>query len=198
MEVGREGGGLGRVAIPGRVVTRIMSEPYQLACLRVVGWPVEETLGRVHGLLKSNDIRLDSDSLLVLHDSGVVEPEPEHVNEDDEEDVLRRLVMWPTLGTVDLCGSEGMVSVSYLGWREDPGLQCVLISAMERAVDRTGSVPRYQALGRSLHETLVADRTVMRWGLEMSGFGWQEEVERIAGGQFVGEYELLDLRRTLR
>ncbi|MBA3338801.1 MAG: hypothetical protein H0T54_03470 [Geodermatophilaceae bacterium] len=170
-----------------------MSEPYQLAALQPDGLPARDAVARVHRLLEDWSIQVAEDSLLVLHDTADQEPEVEPVSDADQ--ALRRIVEWPALGTLDYGGPEGMVTVSYLGGSASIGLQGVLISAQERSVDRTNSVSRYQRLGAALHEELPARRTVMRWGLEMHGFRWQDELERLGRGDIVGSYPLLDLRR---
>jgi hypothetical protein len=169
-----------------------MSEPYQLAALRPDGLQSTHAIPRIHGLLEQWGIRIAEDSLLYLHDTTDHEPDVEPVL--DPVDALQRLMTWPTLGTLDYAGPEGIVTVSYLGASGSEGLKGVLISAMDRSVDRSNSLVRYQHLGAALHELLSARRTVMRWGLEMHGFRWEEEVERLWHGVFKGSYPLLDLR----
>jgi hypothetical protein len=171
-----------------------VSEPYQLAALQPDGLPPRDAVPRVHRLLEGWSIQVADDSLLSLHDTADQEPEVEPVSDADE--ALSRIVEWPTLGTLDYGGPEGIVTVSYLGGPDPIGLQAVLISAQERSVDRTDSVSRYQRLGAALHEELPARRTIMRWGLEMHGFRWQDEIERLRRGDIEASYPLLDLRRT--
>lgn len=169
-----------------------MSEPYQLAALQPNALLPAEAIPRVHKLLAEYGIQIADDSLLNLHDTADhetdVEPAP------DADAALRRIIDWPTLGTLDYGGPEGIVTVSYLGGAASGGLQAVLVSAQQRAVDRTNSVPRYQWLGTALHETLPARRTVMQWGLVMHGFRWPEEIDRLRRREFEGSYPLLDLR----
>jgi len=168
-----------------------MSEPYQIAALQPDGLPSDEAIPRVHQLLNRWGIHIAPDSRLNLHDTPDHQPEVEPVN--DAEHALQRLIAWPTLGTLDYAGPEGIVTVSYFGHSGSKGLKCVLISALDSSVDRTDSLERYQRLGSDLHEKLPAKRTVMRWGLEMHGFRWEEEIERLRQGLIVGSYPLLDL-----
>ena len=131
--------------------------------------------------------------MLSLHRNQGDEPDVEPVA--DAESAIKRIVQWPLLGTLDYAGPEGIVSISYLG-ESSIGLQCVMISAQQRSVDRTGSVVRYQELGAALHAELPAERTIMEWGLAAHGFRWMDEIERLRNGQFQGSYPLLDLRRA--
>ena len=108
----------------------------------------------MHALLERWGIQVAYDSVLALHDTADNEPEVESVSDADE--ALRRIVEWPTLGTLDYGGPEGIVTVSYLGGPAPNGLQVVMISAQERSVDRTDSVSRYQRLGAALHDELRA------------------------------------------
>ena len=169
-----------------------MSEPYQVASIRPTGLPPRAGVHEVHRLLRDWNVRIEGDSSFVLHEYGSEEPEVEPVT--DVDGTLDQVSDWPTLGTIDYAGPEGIVSVSYLG-EAGAGLQCVLISAQERSVERTNSIDRYQELGTALHDALRARRTVMRWGLEMHGFQWEQEVERLRRGVVEGSYPLLDLRR---
>ena len=89
-----------------------MSEPYQLAALQPDGLPPRDAVHRVHRLLARWGIEVADDSLLYLHDTADAEPEVESVSDPDE--ALRRIVEWPTLGTLDYGGPEGIVTVSYL------------------------------------------------------------------------------------
>lgn len=168
-----------------------MSEPYQIASLIPDGIPAADGIPLCHRVLREDGIIIDSDSLLILHDTDVDEPEPESIL--DEETTLQRLITWPTLGSIDYAGPEGMVTVSYLGLPGHPLLVCVLISALQRAVERTNSLPRYRNLATHLHSELEARRTIMEWGLEMKGFSPPEEIARLKRGEFLGEYSL-DLR----
>ena len=171
-----------------------MSEPYQLAALQPDALPPVEAIPRVHKLLADFGIRVAEDSLLYLHDTEDLETEVEPISDADE--ALRRIIEWPTLGTLDYGGAEGIVTVSYLGDATSGGLEAVLVSAQERSVDRTNSVPRYQWLGQALHETLPARRTIMQWGLVMHGFRWRDEIDRLRRSEYAGSYPLLDLRAT--
>lgn len=170
-----------------------MSEPYQIASLIPDGLPAEEGIRRCHRILGEEGIKTSDDSLLALHDTDIEEPEPEALA--DEASALQRLISWPTLGSVDYAGTEGIVTVSYFGPQDRALLTCVLISALERAVDRTDSLPRYRRLASRLHAELGARRTIMEWGLEMRGFSWSAEIDRLLSGQSIGEYPLLDLGR---
>ncbi|MDQ7810266.1 hypothetical protein Q5425_41635 [Amycolatopsis sp. A133] len=169
-----------------------MSEPYQIAFVFPRGLPRESGVHRCHRLLHEHEIRLAEDSLLYLNDTDTEEPEPEPVT--DEDSTLRKLVHWPTLGSLDYAGPEGLVTVSFSDSREQGPVSCITISALGRAVDRTNSLPRYRQLGTDLHQQLAATRTVMDWGLEMRGFSCAEEVDRLRSGRFEGTYSLLDLR----
>lgn len=168
-----------------------MSEPYQIAVVVPDGLPAGTGIRRCHRILADEGIELAEDSLLALHDTGTEEPDPEPVG--DGAAALDRLIGWPTLGTLDYAGPEGIVTVSYLGGAGV--LRGVLVSAQERAVDRTGAVPRYQRLAARLHRELGASRTVMAWGLQRGGFDLDEEIDRLRAGRFSGEYALADLRR---
>jgi len=170
-----------------------MSEPYQLACLITHDLPAEQGIRRCHRILGEEGISISDDSLIALHDTDIEEPEPEIIT--NEEFALQRLISWPTLGSIDYSGPEGMVTVSYFGPPGQGLLTCVLVSALERAVDRTNALPRYRHLGSRLHTELTAQRTIMEWGLEMRGFSYLAEIERLLSGDFDGEYPLLDLRR---
>lgn len=169
-----------------------MSEPYQIAFVFPDGLPRNSGVNQCHQLLHDHEIRLAEDSLLYLNDTDTEEPEPEPVT--DEETTLRKLVDWPTLGSLDYAGPEGLVTVSYSGSGEAGPVSCIVISALGRVVDQTNSLSRYQQLGADLHKALGATRTVMEWGLEMRGFSCTEEADRLRAGRFEGTYSLLDLR----
>ncbi len=170
-----------------------MSEPYQIAIVIPDGLPAEIAIRRCHRVLGEEGIRVAADSLLLLGDTGAAEPDPEPV--PDEASALRRLIAWPTLGSIDYAGPEGMVCVSYHGPPGQSLLTCVVVSAQQRAFEQTDALPRYRLLAARLHQELGARRTVMEWGLEMmQGLSPVEEIARLRLGRFDGAYSLLDLR----
>lgn len=169
-----------------------MSEPYQIACMILETLAAERGVLITHELLRQADILIADDSLLALHDTDTDEPWPEPVL--DEAAALRSLIAWPTMGALDYASAEGMVSVEYHRTPGSDTLACVIISAMERAVERAGMLPHYQHLAARLHSGLNARRTILEWGLEMRGFRYEDELARLAEGEFSGTYPLLDLR----
>lgn len=172
-----------------------MSEPYQLIVLIPEGKDPNETVYITHEILQKEGGEVDAgDSHLFLNDTEVEEPEPETVA--DSVYVLNRLVNWPTLGSITYGMPEGMTTVSYLCQPNINRVQAVKISLLPRAFERGGdeSLSRYKRIASKLHVKLGATRTIMDWGITFKGFDWMEEINRLQKHNFVGSYELVDLR----
>lgn len=171
-----------------------MSEPYEIVSFVPAGLDPWTAVSRVDEILRGAELAVDEDSQLLLNDTATLEPDPQTVV--NPLGALRHLASWPTLGAIEYAALEGPVTVSYHSDRDPPRVQCVLLSAGQRAVDHRAGVDRYRQLAASLHAALGATRTVMAWGLTAGGFSWSDEVVRLLNGHYESSYPLLDLRRN--
>ena len=170
-----------------------MSEPYQIISIRPDGLDPLSGVRTCHELFSSFGIHFDEDSLMLLAASGDDEPEPRPVVTPDE--ALKELAAWPALGSLVYEAADGPLTVTYEGSAAPRRIQVVVISVLQRAVERRDAVSRYIDLASALHHALGSTRTIMDWGLEARGFRWPEEVVRLRSRQFEGTYEYADLRR---
>jgi hypothetical protein len=169
-----------------------MSEFYQIACLVPSGRSAEKTVRECHEFLRLNRIEMAEDSLLLLHEFGQDEPDPEPIS--DDEAALKKLLSWPTFGTIDYAAPEGIITVSYFGSTDAGGITCVMISIPDGIFERSNARPRYTDIARKLHRKLEAKRTIMDWALQAHGFSYDAELTRLKSGQFSDSYAMLDLR----
>lgn len=170
-----------------------MSEQYQIFVLIPDGIFGEKAVYDTHSILEEMGGVLDEDSILILNESPDESPEPEYII--DANKALATLAQWQTFGAIAYSMPEFMITVAYKADPKTNFIQAIKISMMERAFERGGEETKnkYAALAKKLHENFQANRTIMDWGIEYKGFYWNQEVERLKTGEFVGEY-FLDIR----
>lgn len=169
-----------------------MSEPYQAFLLVPRGIAPSDAVQLVHNLLTNLGANIDEDSLLILNDFDEHEPEPEYVRSVAE--ALGRLAAWPTMGSIDYMYCEAMTTISFK--RQGDHVAAIAVSILSSAFERGENYREcFLELVRVLDDLLRPIRTIMQWGLEMSGFSWEDEMDRLKRGQFASSYPLLDIRR---
>jgi hypothetical protein len=171
-----------------------MSEAYQAFVLIPNGISAEKAVYTTHAILETYGGTLDEDSMLMLNETSDQEPEPEYVTAANE--ALATLSRWSTFGSIAYSMPEFVITVSYKGIPYEDLVQVVKISIMERAFERLTqeAKDKYLELTRTIHESLHAKRTIMDWGIEYKGFIWDEEIEKLSNNEFMGNYDILDLR----
>lgn len=172
----------------------MMSEPYQIVSIKPEGLDPLRGIRITHDVLTSFGIQFDEDSVLLLEATSDEAPEPEPLPVVEADRALAKLAAWPALGSLVYEADEGPVTVTYDGSDAPPRLQVVIISALQRAVDRRNALGRYEDLASALHRALGSTRTIMDWGIEARGFNWHDEVRRLRVREFQGIYTQLDLR----
>jgi hypothetical protein len=171
-----------------------MSEPYQIFILLPDSIQAEKAVYDTHEILEKMGGVLDEDSMLMLNETQDEEPDPEYITESGE--ALATLAQWPTFGAIAYSMPEFVITVAYKGVPYTRSLQAIKISLMERAFEKGGDETKnkYAELAQKLHDQFQAKRTIMDWGIEYKGFCWDEEIERLKKGEFLGEYAIADIK----
>ncbi len=172
-----------------------MSEPYQIFVLMVNGVNSNSAVYGTHKVINNLGGGIDEDSLLILNETEGEEPEPTYI--EDSEKALEALAKWPTYGSIDYTMPKLSMTVSFKGILYRDCVKAIKISCGQREFEKGNLEAKSicARLAQNLHDAFEAERTIMDWGLEYKGFDWQEETERLRNGVFIGEYNLVDIKR---
>ena len=167
---------------------------YQIYSLLTKGITSSAGVSATNQILKEFHGNIEEDCLLILEDTAIEEMEPAYVKDGDT--ALQRLQEWPTLGSIEYSMPEILILVSFKHLPTSNFVSCVKLSLPTKSFESLDEKNKrhYSQIAAMLHEALGSARTIMDWGLELGGFSWIEEIERLKKRVFEGEYSL-DLRK---
>lgn len=172
-----------------------MSESYNLYSIFPAGVPRGEAVRGTHEILLDLGGKVDSDASISLHSPD--DPDGETVLIQNVDRDLQKLIEWPHLAGLDYILARLTTDVYYYPCASQDLVCAIAIVVRSTMFDNAGPPAReaFLKLGRGLHDKFRAVRTIMGWGLDALGFDLDKEMERLRRGQFIGSYDLLDLRR---
>jgi hypothetical protein len=172
-----------------------MSEPYELYGISTEGLEVANAIRSVHRILLDSGGQLFEEEALHLNSHAGTETESELIT--DPEEAFRRLEHWPTLGSVSYVLKGGVIDVYYDLCPRRRAVCVITISVLPKFFEKGGLDLRdaFVRIAQRLHDDLNLTRTVMGWGLSSRGLEVDQEIARLSKGEFVGSYDVVDLRR---
>jgi hypothetical protein len=174
----------------------VVSESYNLYSIFPAGVSRAEAVRGAHEILMGLGGEVDSDASISLHSPDL--PDAEMVPIENVGQDLQKLIQWPHLAGLDYVFAGLTTDVYYCPCPSQDMVCAIAVVVRSTMFDNAGPAAKdaFLKLGQALHEKFAAVRTIMGWGLDAQGFDLAKETERLRQGQFIGGYELLDLRPT--
>jgi hypothetical protein len=175
-----------------------MSEPYRIFVLIPESVNQENAVYDTHEIIEEFGGYVDNEGCwLILEDIGDEEYEPEYLeNPEQAKQALMRLAKWPTHGSICYFIEMILITVSYRGEPDSHTINTIEISLLPRTYEDNEDIlkPIFTSLAEKLHQRFSAKRTIMDWSPECQGFVLEDEIKRLQNNEFIGEYEILDIR----
>jgi hypothetical protein len=176
-----------------------MSEPYKIFVLIPESISQERAVYDVHELMTEFGAHINEDCLLILNDVDEEEYEPEYLETSEQvEQAPIRLAKWPTHGTISYYIEMMPATITYFGEPNTYTVNTIEISLLPRSYEKNEDIlkPIFISLAKKLHKQFSAKRTIMDWSPECQGFVLEDEIQRLRNNEFIGEYEILDMREN--